>query len=130
MNAVSSIYTAPWYVIMDLLQTVLMFPTLIAYFGTTAFVKRSRARYWASTALRTLIIPMTVLSTVKLIVSYAVEEWFSVASCALILFSMPFYFRNADNDEDDWWTGRGTKIRKALKTAFAPPAASTNTAGA
>ena len=129
MNAVATIYSAQWYVLMDLLQTLLMLPTLIAYFGTAVFAKRSRSRYLSATVLRTLIIPMTVMSTVKLIVSYSVGEWYSVASCALILISMPFYFRNA-GDDDNWWTGRGTKIRKALKAAFAPPSAAASAAGA
>ena len=92
-------------------------------------VRGSRIRYHAASLLRTATIPATVLITAEAAVSAAAGDWMNAILNLLLLVLMPVYFRIA-RDDDNWWTGRGTKIRKALKAAFSKPAASTNTAGA
>lgn len=92
-------------------------------------VPGSRNRYRASTVFRATVIPVTVIVTIKVAVSAASGDWSAMFWDVLILLSMPLYFRWA-SDEDDWWTGRWTKIRKAVKAAFATPAASASAAGA
>lgn len=130
MNDLAALSDTPAMMVLNLIRMILLSAMIWAVFVREMSVRGTRRRYRASTVLRTTIIPVTILTTVKVAVIAASGDWVEASLSAVMLVVMPFYFKLANDEDDDWWTGRWTKIRNAFKAAFSRPAASTSAAGA
>lgn len=104
-------------IVLAMIRAALTFAMLGSLIIRNTAVRGTRRRYLASSVLRTTVIPVTVLATVAAAVGLAAGEWLDAAWAGLMLSVMPLYFKFA-NDEDDWWTGRWTKIRKSVAAAL------------
>ena len=110
---------------LDLIRTLLVVAMILSVVTRDRSVRGSRNRYRASSVFRATVIPVTVLLAVSTVVSLAAGDWWGMFPSGFLLAVMPLYFKFANDEDDDWWTGRWTKIRKGItaalgKTASAP----------
>lgn len=93
---------------------------IVAQFGMMFAVRGTRRRYLAATIVRTLLLPAVVLTGLRAIIDFAAGDWFSAVLNTLVSVS---FLRDwgRTKDEDNWWSGRGTKIRKAITSSLVRP---------
>lgn len=130
MNDLAALSGTTTMMALTLSRMILLGALIWSVFVREMSVRGTRRRYRASTVLRATVIPVTILTTVKVAVIAATGDWVEASLTAVMLAVMPFYFKLANDEDDDWWTGRWTKIRKAVKAAFSAPATNPATAGA
>ena len=117
MNDLAALSGTPAMLGVIMIRLVLTFAMLTSLIIRNASVRGSRRRYRAATVLRTMVVPVTILATVEAAVGMAAGEWVDMFWGLLMLAMMPLYFRFA-NDDDNWWTGRWTKIRNGITAAL------------
>lgn len=93
---------------------------VLAQFGMMFAVRGTSRRYRAATLVRTLLLPAVVLTGLCAIISYAGGNWFSAALNTFMSISFLKDWGKM-TDEDNWWSGRGTKIRKAIASFLVRP---------
>ncbi|WP_200947936.1 hypothetical protein [Arthrobacter sp. Soil763] len=81
-------------------------------------VPRSRGRYLANTAFRTLALPSIGIMAVVVLVHAASGAWEQVAGGVFVLVSVIFRWHHCP-DEDSWWTGKGTALRRWARRKLA-----------
>ena len=91
-------------------------------------VPRSRRRYLANTAFRSLALPSIGVMAFSTLIDAASGSWPDVAAGVFIMVAVIFRWHH-DADEDSWWKGKGKALgrwlrsRAAAGTLAAPAAA-------
>ena len=117
LNDLAALSGTPAMLVLAMIRLVLTFAMIGSLMLRSNSVRGTRRRYRASTVLRTAVIPVTTLATWEAAVGLAAGKWMDMFWGLVMLSVMPLYFWFA-NDEDDWWTGRWTKIRKGITAAL------------
>ncbi|MBT2512560.1 hypothetical protein [Arthrobacter sp. ISL-30] len=82
-------------------------------------VPRSHRRYVAATAFRTLALPSILATAVNVLVDAASMVWSDVTFGVFVMVMLIFRWHHA-KDEDNWWTGKGTKLLKWARGVLGP----------
>lgn len=101
---------------------------IVAQFDVMFAVRGTRRRYRAATIVRTLLLPAVVLTGLRAIIDYSAGNWFSAVLNTLM--SISFLKDWGKEDEDNWWSGRGTKIKKTIASLLTRSASVSARAGA
>lgn len=80
---------------------------------------RSRPRFVASTAFRTLAVPSILAMGINVLVYAAFWSWMEVAMGVFVIVMIIFRWHQ-DLDEDNWWKGKGTKLARWAGRQLAP----------
>ena len=78
-------------------------------------VSGTRARFAAVSILKVLVLPAVVLLGTQLFINLVTTDWFNVI-VDTFLISIFFMIRARIKDEDSWWTGMGTRLKKRLQS--------------
>jgi hypothetical protein len=107
------------------LIAVVMFVYILAQAARIWSVKGTRGYYQASTVARTLCLPLFGALTFEVAIDLFTGHWVSAVLEAYLAFIMLRDWERM-KDNDDWWTGRGEKLKKKLRSmlsASSPAAA-------
>lgn len=85
--------------------------------------------YRSATVIKTLIWPLFTGYTLSAALNFITGDWFgaviSTLACVILLRDWERF-----KDSDDWWKGKGTKLKKKLKSLLTGPASVPAAAGA
>jgi hypothetical protein len=78
-------------------------------------VQGTRPRYLAATVFHTLLIPSIFCVSVSTLIDAAAKEWVGVALGVAFIVALIIAWHRC-KDEDSWWKGKGTKLKKLTST--------------
>lgn len=80
-------------------------------------VPGSRNSYVSSTVMRTLCLPLFGAYVFQAGLDIITSDWFWLILHAFICYTLHWDW-NRLKDSDDWWKGKGTKLKKKLRSMF------------
>ncbi|TSE17743.1 hypothetical protein B1A87_020140 [Arthrobacter sp. KBS0703] len=83
-------------------------------------VPRSHRRYLANTVFRTLAPPSILFTATNVLIAAARGAWPDVTAGMFVLVVVTYRWRT-DNDEDNWWKGKGKALGRWIRTRAALP---------
>lgn len=78
-------------------------------------VRGSRNSYVSSTVMRTLCLPLFGAYVFQAGLNVVTADWFWLIIHAFICYALHRDWRRL-KDSDDWWKGKGTKLKKKLRS--------------
>lgn len=105
-----------WYLIRLLTSSVLIWYIYNSWRFRLA-VKGTALSYRSGTILRTLCLPLCAAFLFEASVDLLTSSWFAAGLHACLgMMILRDWERYKDNE--DWWTGKGTKLKKKLRSMF------------
>lgn len=109
--------------------TVTYLAYIAAYILQYRAVRGSRNAYLGSTIMRTLCLPLFGAFVLSVAIDAATGNWIGMAIDVWISYGLHRGW-NEMKDNDDWWTGKGTKLKKKLRSFFTASSPAAAGAGA
>lgn len=107
--------------------------TYIAYAITVDVHRRcapgTYRAYQSATVIRMLLWPLFAGYTFSAALNVFTADWFGTVICVLVCAILLRDWQRF-KDSDDWWKGKGTKLKKKLKSLVTGPASVPAAAGA
>jgi hypothetical protein len=92
-------------------------------------VSGTRLRYKAATAFHTLFVPSILCISVSTLIDAASGQWVGVALGVAFIVALIIAWHRC-KDDDSWWKGKGTKLKKKVRSLFATRSTAVVGAGA
>lgn len=105
----------PFGIAVTLTALAMAYACITASFVQSSAARGSRPRFLAVSVQRTLAIPAMMLIVPKGIGNAASGNWLTAFFDVILFVTFIIMWRRLRN-EDDWWTGRGTRLKKRLNS--------------
>jgi hypothetical protein len=114
--------TPPWWGPVSLTISMVYMVYVVFWTVNLYAVSGTRQAYLSSSIMRTLCLPLFAAYVFSIPVDTASGNGFGVFFDLLIGYILHRDWKKL-KDTDDWWTGRGTRLKKRLQSMFTAPAA-------
>ncbi|HEX9089715.1 MAG TPA: hypothetical protein VF867_19645 [Arthrobacter sp.] len=121
--------SSPLWSALSFAVSALFVPYAVAMFIHHRAVAGTRRSYLVSTLLRGLCLPLFAGFVFSLAMDIFTSHWFSALCDGYLSYAMLRDWNRLKNN-DDWWTGRGTKLKRKLRSLVAGPSPVSAGAGA
>ncbi|GAA4033576.1 hypothetical protein GCM10023063_16640 [Arthrobacter methylotrophus] len=121
--------SSPLWVGISFAITMAMFTYLTAKIDWRMSVEGSHREYMASTIMKTLCLPLFGAFVFDVALDVFTQQWLGVLIDGYLAYTMHRDWQHI-KDNDDWWKGRGTKLKKKLRSMFTSSSPATAGAGA
>jgi len=107
--------SSPLWRTLSFAVSALFVPYTVAMFIHRRAVTGTRRAYLASTTVRTLCLPLFAGFVFSMAMDVFTSQWIGALCDGYLSYAMLRDWNRFKNN-DDWWTGRGTKLKKKLRS--------------